>query len=421
MGRPIASRAPRNRLPIAVSAAVHAAAVAWVGTRAFTRPANHDVSTTTTIELVPVDRARAAPPTPIDDTPPIEVAVIDLAVIEDRRARAAVTPARPPRAPPPTGTSTPPGAPPGAPRGDAAITVPGAGATSEPAPRTTAPGGLLAMRHGELPRAVLPSGRWDALDHAPRGTAPEREVSTGALQHAGGGSYRSDQGPFVAKVHPDGTVELTDRPSIDPHIALPTPRDLGRGIAAWYESDKGPLGAEGDTAVARHIQVGTGATTDVHAPEHAASEDHATTVIVPVIGGGFEITDYFMRRHGVDPYASKKLRFLDATRDERAQIGGRHRRDQLARAPQIVLRNLEALWASIPDLAARKRALFELWDECAETGDPDLVAGAQAARRLVIGFIRGHLPAGGPDAYTPDELAQLARTQQSKATFQPYE
>jgi hypothetical protein len=128
-----------------------------------------------------------------------------------------------------------------------------------------------------------------------------------------------------------------------------------------------------------------------------------------------------MRNHGGDPYASKKLAFLDATRDERVQIGGKHRKEQLARSTQLMRRNLDALAAAHADLAARKRTLFELWDECAEAGDPDLVAGGQAARRLVVGFIRAHLPAGGPDAYTPDELAALSRVQQSKATFQPYE
>jgi len=65
--------------------------------------------------------------------------------------------------------------------------------------------------------------------------------------------------------------------------------------------------------------------------------------------------------------------------------------------------------------------LFELWDECAETGDPDLVAGGQAARRLVIGAIRARFPAGSATAFTPAEIAAFARSQQSKATFQPYE
>jgi hypothetical protein len=128
-----------------------------------------------------------------------------------------------------------------------------------------------------------------------------------------------------------------------------------------------------------------------------------------------------MRRHGDDPYSARKLALLDKTRDERVQIGTRHRAERLALTPQIIRKNLGALWAATPDPHARKRALFELWDECAETGDPTVVAGGEAARRLVIGFIRAHLPAGSRDAYTPAELAALSRTKHSKAAFVPYE
>ena len=128
-----------------------------------------------------------------------------------------------------------------------------------------------------------------------------------------------------------------------------------------------------------------------------------------------------MRSKGIDPYASRKLKLLDATRDERVQIGNRHRAQQLAMTPQIVQRNLARLWAATPDTAARKQALFELWDECVETGDPAVVAAAAAARRLVIAFIRARLPAGSPDAFTPAELDALALARRSQAAFQPYD
>ncbi|HSR97498.1 MAG TPA: hypothetical protein VLM79_10630, partial [Kofleriaceae bacterium] len=124
---------------------------------------------------------------------------------------------------------------------------------------------------------------------------------------------------------------------------------------------------------------------------------------------------------GIDPYASRKLKLLDDTREERVQIGNRHRAQQLAMTPQIVQRNLERLWAALPDTAARKQALFELWDECVETGDPAVVAGGEAARRLIIAFIRAHLPAGSPDAFSPAELAAIAPVRHSKAAFAPYE
>jgi len=86
-----------------------------------------------------------------------------------------------------------------------------------------------------------------------------------------------------------------------------------------------------------------------------------------------------------------------------------------------VQHSLRALWAATQDLRARKQALFDLWDDCAETGDAAVVAAGEAARRLILGFIRAHLPAGSADAFTAQDIAALARAQQSKAVFQPYE
>jgi len=376
-------------------------AVGWIGTREPAPHARTDAAPPTTIEIVAVER----PPAPATALAPT-VAPIDvvLAVPDDPPLpqRPVARPSSPPRAPGPRTPDAP------------AMSVAGAGAVQETAPPSpAAPSPLMAMRRRELPRLALPSGRWDDLDHVPRGTAPEKDLATGKLHESGGGKRESEQGVFVARVSPDGSVKLTDRPNFHIHLALPSPRTLGRALARWYESDKGPQGADGDPALAKHIQVTSGSTTD--------PGDRSKTVIVPILSGGFDVTDWLMRSYSGDPYASKKLAFLDSTRDERVQIGGKHRSAQLARSTQLIRKTLDALWASPADLAARKRALFELWDDCAEAGDPDLVAGGQAARGLVIGFIRAHLPKDGADAYTPDELTALSRARQSKAPFQPYE
>lgn len=129
--------------------------------------------------------------------------------------------------------------------------------------------------------------------------------------------------------------------------------------------------------------------------------------------------DAFMLRHGIDPYARNKLAFLDRTRDQRAAVGERHRGVQLSHAPQLMQRNIDRLWATTPDLAARKLGLFELWDDCAETGSDELIAGGAAARALVIGVIRARLR--GASAYTADELTQLNARRHSTARFAPYE
>jgi len=131
----------------------------------------------------------------------------------------------------------------------------------------------------------------------------------------------------------------------------------------------------------------------------------------------FDATDAIMRVYGIDPYAAEKLRLLDRTRDQRALIAKRYRHDQLSRAAELMQKNIDRMWLATRDTAARKHALFELWDDCAETGDDDLVAGARAARELVLGVIRSRLT--GADAYTPEELAHLNARRTSRELFAP--
>lgn len=360
---------------IAISAAGHAAGIAWLATRALAPPPVSAEAALTPIEIMTV-----APPPP---------AVARTAEAARTAAAAPVTsrPGSPPRSPAP-----------------APIEPPGGRATAPAnAPRGL---GLLAMRHDG---AVLPPLRLrDDVDGVPREAGADRERPPASrLRASGGGAHQADQDAFTARVSPDGTVALRDRPTLEAHDALPSPRALGDAFVRWYESDKGKYGTDGDTSMARLLSLDAG-------------PGMPTALVIPVIGGTFDPTDWLMRRNRQDPYAAKKLALLDATRDERVRIGNRHRAERLALTPQIVERNLAAL-AALPDARARKQALFELWDECAETGEPGVVAGGEAARRLVIGFIRAHLPAGSPDGFTPDELAALARSKRSTARFQPYE
>jgi hypothetical protein len=403
------------RLAVVISAGVHAAVVAWVSTFRFAaHPAVAPTEPPAQIEVVTVE------------PPPEPAAPLDVALLEP--AASPATAAAVPGAPPRVRSAAPPTAP--APSTPLAIVAQGRGSADETAPPVThSP--LMAMRRDEpamrrtdAPQLALPKDRWDDLDHPPTGTSPEHAPTTGMLHESGGGTRKSDQGVFVAHVKADGTVKLSDRPNFHIHLALPTVTDLGHGLARWYTTERGTFGeplAPGSTDVGKAIQVTSGASTDQADPRSGNTGDRASTVLVPVFGGGFDVNDWLMRGRVGDPYASRKLAMLDATRDERVQIGNRHRADQLKQSTQIMRRNLESLWAATPDPVARKQALFEMWDECAEAGDPALVEAGEAARRLVIGFIRSRIPAGGPGAFTAAELAVLARAQQSKAAFLPYD
>jgi len=393
----------RLRFAATVSTAVHAAIVAWLAIRTPPAPVAQPEAAQP-IEIVTVDPPAAEPA-------PLEVAMVP--AIADAPASAPAAPARAPAQPAPAHIAGSASAPP------AEV---GPGSAAEPARRPDR-GGLLAMRHpGDAPRPVLPVGKWDAIDHPPAGTSPEKPLArSGQLRESGGGTYRAETGELIGKVNPDGTVVLTDKPSASISFRLPTRTDIGRGITSWYEADKGTFGADADPALAKQVRVTSGASTDPQDPVTNRNADRVNTVVAPILGGKLELTDWLMRRAGIDPYASKKLAMLDATREERAQIGSKHAAEQLKRTAQLVKVNLDALWAATQDPQARKQALFELWDECVEAGDATAVEAGQAARRMVIGFIRGRIPAGGPGAFTPAELEAIARTKHSKAAFTPYE
>src|SRR5262249_5595981 len=98
-----------------------------------------------------------------------------------------------------------------------------------------------------------------------------------------------------------------------------------------------------------------------------------------------------------------------------------NRKVDLAQSAQRMRQNLAIMWSHTTDPTARKVALFEMWDEIAETGDDDLVHGGVAARAYLVGFVRTKLPAGSADAFSPEELARFNARRHSQAVFAPYD
>jgi hypothetical protein len=95
------------------------------------------------------------------------------------------------------------------------------------------------------------------------------------------------------------------------------------------------------------------------------------------------------------------------------------RTQQLVRSAELMRRTLEQLWARVADPAARRTALFELWDDCDE-GSGDRGAAGERARAMVLGWIGAHLPRGGAGAYTDEEIRRLDARRASKQPFAPY-
>jgi hypothetical protein len=325
----------------------------------FDPPARKPEVVMTTVEIVEV----APPPPAAAEPPPVDVQRFD----EPKP----VEPVKPQPIPPKT-----------APRNvvpaTSHVTTGGTGTSTVETPGTTGTPGTepgqrskyLDMRRGTRVDLSLPAFR-DDLDHAPTGTAPQQGVApSGELDNAAGGRKKSDQDVFVAKVDRDGSVKLTDKANLSAELS-------------WNPAK--------------------------------------------LLSGRFDVTDYVMRKTKNDPYASRKLKFLDATRDERVELGKKWRTEQLRQTAITMKRNLAFAWNASADPAARKRALFELWDEIVEPKSADdqidevLVEASRTARKAVIGFIRGHLPAGSADAYSAAELVAFNAKKQSTATFAPYE
>ncbi len=185
---------------------------------------------------------------------------------------------------------------------------------------------------------------------------PQRERSS-AWRPSGGGTMRATGQPFDAKIHEDGTIEFRDKPNVK----------------------------------------------------------------VYGLTGSFDVTDAVMASLGESLYPHRKMKLMDESREVRSQMAKTSKAQNLRQAPKHYQKHLRRVW-SHPGLsiAERRRALFLLWDECAETGGDTVVASARAIRTMTLAFIRRTIPKGSEHAYTSSELREFNRTRRSSARFTPY-
>jgi hypothetical protein len=279
-------------------------------------------------------------------------------------------------------------------------------AASTAAPTAAAPPGRsLAMRRAvDLTIHELHGGgAVRAAPNSERPIGPAVPLAQPAAPDSGEPDPKQTHEAFAMDSEPDGTAHLHDTRNLRWVLGLPTKGDIRNRIDAWQDEL-----AEAYSGKAKDY-----CTYPERPIEHPIGSI-GTTIMK------FDVTDWAMRRHGDDPYASAKLAQLDATRPGRAQRGAMYRHAELSRASDLMERNLEQLWATVPDAAERKRELFALWDECDETGSSDVVEATDHARKRVLKFVREHLPPGSHEAFTDAELAALNRDKQSHASFAPY-
>ncbi len=233
----------------------------------------------------------------------------------------------------------------------------------------------------------------------------------------------AEQLATLALAHPEGVTELPDYPGLRTSVALemakarykagdPDARSeiVAARVALAEEELKpqkdGTWTSDKTTFVAKVDKDGT-----------VRFQDKPNLQVHP-LGATFDATDAIMRSKGMDPYASEKLKYLDKTRDQRVEIGRAYRKEQLSHSDQLVNANLVRLWSTTHDVAARKQGLFEMWDECAESGEAELVEGGRTAREMVERWTQVKLTAA--DRFTTDELAQLNAHRHSRSAFDPY-
>jgi hypothetical protein len=363
---------------LVISAVVHGAAVAWVQSRQAPKLEPEQPVIVEVIDIVPAPAAEAVPTevTLLDDNTVVSAAPVASSASHTRRGKTkhAIVASQTTiteTAPPPVETAPPPQS------------------------------KLMTMRHPKLENG--PSSEFWAKFEANTKPLKPKEIA---------GEQLSDE---IA--------------SAEQH--LKNPRWIANASAEKVAAERGKLIEKRYEQSAAELQPdGTGTKADHHTFRTKFNGDGTVASMkdkrnlrankIP-ISGEFDITDAMMRSQGIDPYASYKLKVLDETRDERVAIGKRYRTQQLAQSGQLMQRNLERLWSSTPDLAARKRGLFELWDECAESGTEELIVAGAAARAHVLGFIRSKLPAGSTEAFTHTELAHFNKQRKSQAPFAPYE
>ena len=295
---------------------------------------------------------------------------------------------------------------------------------SDPSPVPTAPDpatekpSLLAMRTGRperrpdlrvprgfslSPRAAasalaqaespIPTDRRSPLDlpDAPAIPGARERPEQGMMIPDGNGTFRFDHPGFTAKVARDGRVTLKDKPSAQGFVEGPCLECLKKDFTGYVQ----------DPSSGQMVNL---------------------MALLPKVGVRFDLTDYVMRKSGAgDPYSYEKDKFMTATRDQREKMWHAESAERLKEALQILPSQLADVWNNREwTPAERRRVLFDLWDECAETGSPERIRLGRQIRVTILAFIRKRLPAGGEHAYTEDELRALNESRSSKQPFAPY-
>lgn len=265
--------------------------------------------------------------------------------------------------------------------------------------------------------------------------APGEPKISGKLENSPGGGAVVNDTVTTMTVEGDGNITFADKPDIDIQLKLPIPnldpeqmrQDLGRSLTEWFADPYAATKFGRKAEVSRVWMAVPGACDswgdvwcdDEMAPKAEKYVRDQKKTGGSILGGSADITAYLHRKYIGDPYASRKLKLLDDTRDERVARGTTFRTQQLLRSAELMGRTLEQLWAREADPVKRRAALFELWDDCDE-GPGERGQAGKRARAMITGWIGARLPRGSAEAYTDEEIRFLDARRSSNQPFAPY-
>lgn len=249
----------------------------------------------------------------------------------------------------------------------------------------------------------------------PPGLRPAQNRASGdsIVRHADGTyEHRDRDSGFVATIHPDGRVTFRKlaRIEVDP------PTLLGYD---WRLRSKRPDDERWNEVP--NTLVHRGAQTDTKNDPVINSGSYGAAPILFSLGGRIGgLADWLTRAK-----RSKARRdFLANTEALRTKLRTESQRSAERRAIVDLAKRLGAIWTNPSlDAATRKRRIFELWDDCAETDDgaeetpPD--AGTKA-REVIVAFVQQAAPATSRDGFSRTELDRLNAKRRSRARFDPY-
>jgi len=144
---------------------------------------------------------------------------------------------------------------------------------------------------------------------------------------------------------------------------------------------------------------------------------------------GFD--DMIERLRGTDYAAPAKLKFLDATRDDRFKMYEAATKAALSSSRRWLASHLSDILQSNRSWAEKRKLFFDLWDECVDgtmirENSSDLeraqAATGIAVKKMIIEFIQKHIPQGSHQQYSTSELAAFnaERARDGASPFEPY-